>query len=91
MENLFMKQNKDLTGLSAGKLCLFSQKPVDPITVAAFQAAKNLGDSNRSEWTLTQIWQDGTTLWKSPSRNQQALISVDGFMNILFIPDQNEW
>ena len=86
-----MKQIKDLTGLSAGKLCLFSQEPGDQMTVATFQAAKNLGDSNRSEWTLTEIWQDGTTLWVSPNRNQQALVSGDGFLNILFIPDQNEW
>ncbi|MAT41616.1 MAG: hypothetical protein CL609_04690 [Anaerolineaceae bacterium] len=86
-----MKQDKYLTGLSAGKLCLFPQKSIDPITVAAFQAAKNLGNSNRGKWILTEIWQDGTTLWRSPNRTQQALVSVDGFMNFLFIPDQNEW
>ncbi len=86
-----MKQIKQLTGLSAGKLCVFPQKASDLKTAAAFQAAKNLGTSNRSEWTLTEIWPDGTTIWISPNTSQQALVSNDGFVNILFIPDQNEW
>jgi len=86
-----MKQIKDLMGLSASQICLFPEESGDPKTVSAVQAAKNLGASNRSEWTLTEIWQDGTTLWISPNPNQQALVSGDGFMNILYIPDQNEW
>jgi hypothetical protein len=39
--------------------------------------------SLRSAWTLAEIWNNGTTVWRSPAGDQTATVTPDGEIQIL--------
>ena len=41
------------------------------------EAALAIQQSLRSAWTLAEIWNNGTTIWHSPSGDQSATVTPD--------------
>jgi hypothetical protein len=74
-----------LVGKSAGAICRTLELPVEPPYQAVIEAASKIAydqDQYMSAWLFVDLWLDGTTLWKSNTDQQIAVVSPDGTIQI---------
>ena len=45
-------------------------------------AARAMQVSLRSAWLLAEIWNNGTTIWRSPSGDQRATVAPEGEIRV---------
>ena len=52
------------------------------LTELVASAARAMQVSLRSAWLLVEIWNNGATVWQSPSGNQAATVTPEGDINV---------
>ena len=67
-----------LVGKSAGEICYYDFRYSGFYTQVLSNAAEALWESIRSPWTFVEMWNDGTTVWRSPEGDVTATVSADG-------------
>jgi hypothetical protein len=72
-----------LIGLSAGHICFGSFSPMGWLGETVSSAASVVWENIMSPWTLLEIWNNGTTIWGSPTGESRARVSPNGEIQIL--------
>ena len=67
-----------LVGKSAGEICYHDFRYSGFYAQVLSNAAEALWESIRSPWTFVEMWNDGTTVWRSPEGDVTATVSADG-------------
>ena len=83
--NALADELKPLVGKSAGAICRTLELPFEPPYQIVIEAASKIAydlDQYMSAWLFEDLWLDGTTQWRSESRNQIALVYPDGTITI---------
>jgi hypothetical protein len=53
------------------------------VTEMLTDAARAIQLSYRSAWLLTELWNNGTTVWQSPDGVQRATVTPDGEIHVV--------
>ena len=73
-------------GRGAGNIAATNFRHHSYLTEPLAEAALAVQQSLRSAWTLAEIWNNETTVWRSPAGDQTATVSPDGEMQISRTP-----
>lgn len=69
-------------GRAAGNIAATNFRYHTWLTETVACAARAMQVSLRSAWLLTEIWNNGTTVWQSPTGDQFATVTPEGEMKI---------
>ena len=81
-DELGYREIEALVGQSAGHIAYYAfsyETHLNGVLVAAAQA---MWESLRSPWTLVEIWNNGTTFWRSPDGLETATVIPGGEIQI---------
>ena len=71
-----------LVGQSAGQIVYYTFGYETYLNALLIQAAQVMWESLRSPWTLVEIWNNGTTFWRSPDGTETATVAPGGEIQI---------
>jgi hypothetical protein len=71
-----------LVGQSAGHIAYYSFGYETWLSGVLVEAAQTMWESLRSPWMLVEVWNNGTTLWRSPDGAETATVTPDGEIQI---------
>ena len=69
---------ESLIGQSAGHIVFADLQGETHLTQAVVDAAEAMWQRLRSPWTLVEIWNNGTTVWRSPDGDQTVTVAPGG-------------
>jgi hypothetical protein len=69
-------------GRSAGHICFTNFRHESYLTGCLDRAAQAVWESLRSTWTLVDIWNNGSTIWQSTNRDELALVTPEGDIDL---------
>ena len=69
-------------GRAAGSIAATNFRHHTWLTETVACAARAMQVSLRSAWLLVEIWNNGTTVWQSPSGDQVATATPEGEMKV---------
>ena len=64
-----------LVGQSAGHIAYYSFGYETYLSGVLVEAAQAMWESLRSPWTLVEMWNNGTTFWRSPDGTETATVT----------------
>ena len=76
------RQIQTLVGQSAGHIAYHPFDDETYLSGVLVEAAQAMWESLRSSWMLVEVWNNGTTLWRSPDGNETALVTPGGEIQI---------
>ncbi len=71
-----------LIGRSAGHIAYYSFGYDTYLIGVLVEAAQTMWESLRSPWMLIEVWNNGTTLWRSPDGSETAMIPPGGEIQV---------
>jgi len=71
-----------LVGQSAGYIAYHSIGYETYLSGVVVEAAQAMWESLRSHWMLIEIWNNGTSFWRSPDGGETATVSPGGEIQI---------
>jgi hypothetical protein len=77
---------EDQIGRGAGNIVATNFRHHAYLTETLAEAALAVQQSLRSAWILAEIWNNGTTVWRSPAGVQTAVVTPDGEIQIFRAP-----
>jgi hypothetical protein len=76
------REMQALVGQSAGHIAYHSFGYETYLTGMLVEAAQAMWESLRSPWTLVEVWNNGTTVWRSPDGIETAMVTPNGEIQI---------
>ena len=70
------------TGRGAGNIAATNFQYYTWLTELLIDAARAMQLSLRSAWLLAEIWNNGTTVWRSPGGDQRATVTPEGEIEV---------
>jgi hypothetical protein len=71
-----------LVGQSAGHIAYYPFGYETYLSGVLVEAAQAMWESPRSAWMLVEIWNNGTTFWRSPDGSQTATVTPGGEIQV---------